>query len=121
RGSTRWDVMLFALALTLLPPAVLAGLELVAGIVSARLRRGLHLVFVALLVAILALEALRRVGGFSAAVMLAFSAGIGAASAAAYARYRPLQSIASALAAAGVAFLGLFLLGSDLGTLTRSD
>src|SRR6266511_939531 len=47
RGSSRGEIVLFALALTLLPPVVLVVLELAAELVSAVAARSLHLLFVA--------------------------------------------------------------------------
>ena len=43
RGSSRWDIVLFALAVVLVPPAALFTVEALAGLVSEQLRQALHL------------------------------------------------------------------------------
>src|SRR6266542_76260 len=60
RGSSSREIVLFALAITLVPPLVLIALELVAGLVSAAAAWALHLVLVAGLVAVILLEALTK-------------------------------------------------------------
>jgi hypothetical protein len=57
RGSTPREIVLFAVALTLVPPAVLTAVEALAELVSTRLRAGLHVAFVAVLFALIALQA----------------------------------------------------------------
>ncbi|HEX2044782.1 MAG TPA: sulfatase-like hydrolase/transferase [Gaiellaceae bacterium] len=117
RDSTRWDVAVFAVALVLLPPAAVTALVALAGLVAARPARALHLSVVAALVALLALQAGARTTGLGSTVLLPASAVVGAAAAFAYARLRPVRSLAGALAPAPLLFLGLFLFASPAGDL----
>jgi hypothetical protein len=116
RGSTGADVVVFALAVLLVPPALLLGLEAAAGLLGSGVRRAVHVAFVGLLVALVALEALRDVGAGALVPAIA----VGAVAAAAYVRFAPLRSLVTALAAAGLVFLALFLLDSDVSALTFS-
>lgn len=117
RDSTRWDVVVFAVALVLVPPAAYAALVAMAALVGRPLARGLHLSVVAALVALLALQAGARTTGLGSGVLLPASAVVGAGAALAYARLRPVRSLASALAPAPLLFLGLFLFASPAGDL----
>jgi predicted ABC-type exoprotein transport system permease subunit len=56
RGNTPGDILIFAIGLTFVPPLVLTIVELIVGAVSTRAARIVHLVFVALLAALLALQ-----------------------------------------------------------------
>ncbi|HEY6835357.1 MAG TPA: hypothetical protein VI142_02705, partial [Gaiellaceae bacterium] len=58
RRSTSGQIVLFALAVTLLPPLALLAVELVVRVFSPRASDVLHLVFVAGLVAVIALHVL---------------------------------------------------------------
>jgi Sulfatase len=116
RGSTRWDVVLFAVGLVVLPPLALLGLEALAGLAGRKAATVLHLVFLAALVGLLALQALRGIG--LAAVALA--ALTGAAAALAYARLRPARMLASVVAAAPVLVVVLFLAFSPVSRLLES-
>ena len=62
RGSTGLDVVLYAVGLVLVPPAVLLLLEALAGLAGERWRDALHLVFVAGLAALIVWQALTRHG-----------------------------------------------------------
>ena len=106
--------MAFALALTLAPPALAYGLELLVGIVSDRARRALHLGLVAVLVAAIALQALDP-HGTALGLGLALAAGAGAA--AAYLRLPAVRSLLSVLAPAPLVLLVVFLGLSDVSKL----
>ena len=108
RGSTRWDVVLFAVGLVVLPPLLLLGLEALAGLAHARAATVLHLAFVASLVALLFLQALRGLD-VAASLLLALAALIGAGAAVLYARARPARMLLSVVGAAPLLFLVLFL------------
>src|SRR5215211_5673062 len=56
RGSTRWDIVLFALVLLLVPPAILTGAEALA---PGPARGAVHAAFVAALVGLFVLQAIR--------------------------------------------------------------
>jgi hypothetical protein len=107
-------VIAFALALVVVPPLVLAAVELVAGLAGERVRRTVHLVFVAGLVALLALEVVRSL---SSAAALAAAAIAGAGAAALYARWWPARAFFTALAPAPLVFLALFLFASPASKL----
>jgi hypothetical protein len=116
RGSTRWDVVLFALLLVLVPPALLLGVELA---VPRRFRGGVHVVFVAGLVALLVLQAIRAFGA-PGWLLVVVAAAAGAFAAALYARLPAARLFLTVLAPAPLLFLGLFLLDSDASRLTLS-
>jgi hypothetical protein len=109
RGSTRWDVILFAVAVLAVPPALLLALELA--------ERRLHLPLVAVLCGLIALQVLKRLGG-SAWLEIALAAVLGVAAATAYARSREVRALATVLAAAPPVFLLLFLFSSPVTNLT---
>jgi hypothetical protein len=116
RGSTRWDVVLFAVGIVILPPLLLLGLEALAGLAGARAATVLHLAFLAALVALLALQALRGLG----VAAIALAAGMGAAAALVYARARPARALLSVVGAAPVVVLVLFLAFSPVSRLLES-
>jgi hypothetical protein len=109
-GLTSLEVVLLALALVLIPPAVLIALEWIIGLVSRRARWVLHLVFVAGLVALIALPPL---GGLTSWLAVGLSGLIGVGFALAYARFRPVRSFATVLGFAPLLFLVVFLFVSS--------
>jgi Sulfatase len=116
RGSTRWDIVVFALALTLVPPALLLTLEAV----TPRPARGVvHLLAVALLVALFVLQAIRGTGA-PGWLLVAIACAVGLAAAALYAAAKAARLVLTVLAPAPLLFLGLFLLHSDASKLTLS-
>jgi hypothetical protein len=92
------------------PPALLVAVELLAGLIDRGVRRGLHLAFVAALVALIAAPALKRSVDPADGVLIALAAVLGIAAAAAYARVAVVRSFMNVLSAAPVVFLALFLL-----------
>jgi hypothetical protein len=111
RGSTRWDVVLFALLLVLVPPALLLAVE--------ALVPRIHPFFVAGLLTLLVLEAIRGLGG-SGWLLVALAAVAGLAGATLYSRLPAARLVVTALAPAPLIFLALFLLDSDASRLTLS-
>jgi hypothetical protein len=109
RGALGFDVVSFAVILVVLPPALLLAVELLAGIVDRRARRGLHLAFVAALAALTAAGAINRSVDVAGGVLIVLAAAIGIAAAAAYARSEVVRSFMNILTAAPVLFLALFL------------
>src|SRR5438876_7987776 len=71
RGSSAREIVLFALALTVLPPALLLLVELGAGALDPLLGLALHLLFVAVLGAMIALQAVKGLGGPASVLLLA--------------------------------------------------
>lgn len=115
RGNTSGDIIVFAVALALVPPTVLALCEALL-IRLPRARRALHLAFIGALVAAIALQ---LVGGWSAgpAVLIVMSLLLGAAGALAYDRTRVAPHVLSVLSPAPIAFLLFFLLLSPVSKL----
>lgn len=118
RGSTKWDIILFALGVTFVPPLVLGIVELIAGIFDARLQRGLQLLFVAALVGLFAAQALKRIDSLSSTEMLAGAALLAVAGAIVYWRARLARRFLTVLSPAPLLFLLLFLFASPVSKLT---
>jgi len=116
RGSTRWDAIVFALVLLLVPPALLLGLELVVG---RGIRWAVHAVFVAALVALFVLQAIRGSGAPGWLLVVAAVA-LGAAAAELYLRVPTARLALTVLAPAPLLFLVLFLFNSDVSRLSLS-
>jgi hypothetical protein len=114
RGSTRWDIITFAIGVLVVPPAVLFVVELLVGRADARLRDRLHIFFVAALVALTALQTLKRIGQSPSGLLLVAAAALGAAAAYAYATRKGARSFVTALAPAPLVFLALFLFNSPV-------
>lgn len=122
RGSSRQDIVLFALAVVLVPPAALIAVEALAGLVSERLRQALHLLFVGGLAGVVLVQVLERTTDLrSTRVLLALAALLGAGVALLYRRAPPFRTLLSVLAAAPLAFLIYFLFGSAVSDLTLAD
>jgi len=116
RGSTRWDAIVFALVLLLAPPAVLLGLELIFG---RAIRWAVHAVFVAGLVALFVLQAIRGSGAPGWLLVVA-AVVLGAAAAELYLRVPGARLALTVLAPAPLLFLALFLFNSDVSRLSLS-
>lgn len=116
RGSTRWDAIVFALVLLLVPPAILLGLELVAG---RAIRWAVHAVFVGGLVALFVLQAIRG-SGAPGWLLVAAAVAVGTAAAELYLRVPGARLALTVLAPAPLLFLALFLFNSDVSRLSLS-
>ena len=116
RGSTRWDAIVFAVVLLFVPPAILLGLEYLFG---RSLRWVVHAVFVAGLVALFVLQAIR---GSSAPgwLLVAVAVAFGAGAAELYLRAGAARLALTVLAPAPLLFLALFLFHSDVSRLSLS-
>ena len=118
RGSTSREIVIFALVLTLLPPAVLALVELGAELINRDLARVVHFVLVGALVAVISLEALKKAGVFSGTDALLIAAALlGIVAVLLYSEVRAFQSFLTLLTPAPIVFLVLFLGGSDVSKL----
>ena len=118
RGSTSREIVIFALALTLVPPTVLALAELGAELISRDLARVVHFVLVGALVAVVSLQALKKAGVFSGTDALLIAAALlGIVAVLLYSEVRPFQSFLTLLTPAPIVFLALFLGGSDVSKL----
>jgi Sulfatase len=117
RGSPARDIVVFALAVTFVPALVLFFVELLAGLVDERLRLGLHLLFVAAFVALIAARAVKKEVTLSTdRTILAVSLAAVLATLA-YARFSAIRSVVSVLAVAPAVFLVLFLFFSPVDKL----
>ena len=106
RGSTRWDVVLFAFVLMFVPPAILAGLE---ALIPQPARTTVHGVLVAALFGLFVLQAIRSDGG-AGWLLVAVAAAIGLGAALAYLRWPGARLILTVLAPAPFLFLGLAMM-----------
>jgi Sulfatase len=119
RALIGWQVVALALVLVLVPPLLAVGVEALAGAVSRPLRAVLHLLFVALLVALIAVQALKNIApAAGSAALIAAAALVGLAAAAGYARARGLRSFVTLLSPAPALFLAIFLFFSPVSELT---
>jgi sulfatase-like protein len=77
---TRWEVVAFALIVALVPTVILTAIEALAGLVSLRVRDMLHIVFIAFLGFVAALQFVRNIDAASGtALLIALAIGIGIA------------------------------------------
>ena len=114
RGSTPSDIVLFALAVTFVPAAVLLAVEVAAGALHERAGSLLHLVFVGGLTAVFAVQALERLGLDGTEPLISGAALAGTAAAVAAWRLALFRTFLTVLAPAPLVFLGLFLLASPV-------
>jgi sulfatase-like protein len=120
RGSARWDIVLFALWVVIVPPLALLGVVVLAGLAHARAATATQLVFVAGLVGLVCLGAIDTWEGPDAE-LLAAAAAAGVVAATLYLRARPARMLLTVLGAAPVVFVGLFLLASPVSRLVLTS
>ena len=121
RGSSRWEIVLFALGLVLVPPLLLLAVEALVGLVHRGAAAGLHLIFVGLLSGLVAMQVVNRIGDLPPGLFAALVVGVAAGAAVAYARLGAIRSVLTVLGPAPLLFLGLFLFGSPVAKLTLAD
>jgi sulfatase-like protein len=114
RGSPGFDIISFSVLMVVLPPALLLAIELLGGLIHRRVGQALHLAFIAGLVGLIAVQALKDAFEASDAVLIGLSVAIGAAAAALYARAEPVRSFMNVLSPAPAVFLILFLFFSPV-------
>ena len=117
RGSSRGEIVLFALALTLLPPALLLAVELAVAIVTEVGARALHVVFVAGLVGVIVLQALTKSESVDGLGALVTAGVVGAAAGLLYMRAKAARTFLTFLVPAPLVFLALFLFNSPVSKL----
>ncbi len=116
RGNTSGDILIFAIGITFIPPLVLTLIELVVRAFSKPASRVVHLVFVGLLAAIVALQFVK--GPFSTTfVAFALSLAIGALIAWAFWTKAGMRTFLSVITPAPFIFLALFIFASPLSDL----
>jgi hypothetical protein len=121
RGSTAMDIIVFAVLLVVLPPALLLGIELLIGLAGPKARLGAHLVLMALLAGVVFVQALKDAFGASDFVLILVALALGAGAAALYARAEPVRSFLTVLSPAPLVFLILFLFISPVSKITLAD
>ncbi len=121
RGSTATDVVLFALAVTFVPALVLLGIELAVAAVHAGAARVLHLVIVAGLTGLFAIQAFERAGLEDTLPLVATAAAASVAAAAAVWRVGAFQTFLTILGPAPLVFLGLFVFTSPASEVVFAD
>ena len=117
RGSTSLDLIMLTLGLLLGPPLLLILAEVVAGLVHPRAQEVLHLVFIAGLTALVALQVVIKAGDAPTWLAFALAGAAGVALAAAYATIRGVRTFLTILAPAPLVFAALFLVNSPLDKL----
>ena len=117
RENTRADIVVLALGLTLVPPLIMVGIEVLASLVSLKLRRWVHLLFVAALAAAFLLQLLKDRPGGSAAVLIPVSVVAGLVLAALYMRTQLVPTLLTVLAPAPLVFVFVFLVISPVSKL----
>ena len=108
------EIVLFALGAVIVPPAVLLGLEALAGRLAPRLTAPLHLAFVAGQAAIFVAYVLKRATDIESDVTTPLILVAFALAAVAFHRFEPVRSFATVLGPAPVLVVLLFLFGSPV-------
>lgn len=121
RGSTAVDVIVFAVLLVVLPPALGLAIELLVGLAGPRARLGAHLVLMAFLAAVVFVQALKDAIDAGDAVLIGLAVLLGALAALLYARAEPVRSFMTVLSPAPLVFLVLFLFISPVNKITLSS
>ncbi len=116
RGNTAGDILLFSIAMVVVPPTLLALVE-AAFSKWPPVRQGLHLLFLAVLAGAFAVQVLDDAVGGSAAVLLVLGAAAGVLGALAYSRWQGVRTALTVLAPLPVLFLLLFLFSSGVSKL----
>jgi hypothetical protein len=117
RGSTPFDIVVFALAVTFLPAFALFAVEALVFAVSARAGTALHLVFVGGLGALFGIQVLERLGLDGTVALIAGAVVIGIAAAVVVWRVSLARSFLTILSPAPLVFLLFFLFGSPVNEL----
>ncbi|HEY8640218.1 MAG TPA: sulfatase-like hydrolase/transferase [Solirubrobacterales bacterium] len=117
RGNSAGDILAFSFAFTFVPPLVMLAVEAVADLLDRRLRWGIHLLLVGLLVAAIALQVFKKVADGPGGVLIALALLTGILATWGYARTRFLRGIADVLIPAPAVVLAFFLLFSDASEL----
>jgi hypothetical protein len=120
RGNTSGDIVALAFGLVLIPPTLLAGVEL-ALFALPRVRELVHLVFVGSLTAAIVMQVFKGevAGPGLPLTAVALACGVGAA--VLYARTQAARSTLTVLSPTPVLFLVLFLVASPVSDLFESD
>ncbi len=121
RGSTGFDIVSFSVLLVVLPPLLLLAIELLLGLIRPEVRKGAHVVFLGVLAALIAAQALKKSIDASDVVLIALSVAIGAGLAVLWARAEPVRSFLNVLSPVPLVFLLLFLFSGQISELAFPD
>jgi len=121
RGSSRWEIVVFALGIVLVPPALVLAAEALVSLAHTGAARKLHLIVVGLLSGLVAMQVVNRIGDPPQSLFTALVVGIAVGAAFAYGRLGAVRSVLTVLAPAPLLFLGLFLFGSPVAKLTLAE
>lgn len=114
RANTVGDIVVFALAFALLPPLAMTALVAAARRLRPGLGHGLHLAFVALLVAVFALQLLKGPLPDQSALLIPLALLVGGLLALQYRRRAPLRTLLTVFGIAPVVTLALFFFASQV-------
>jgi hypothetical protein len=120
-GAQPRQIVFFVLVLCVGPASGLAALELAVAAVSARARRAVHAVLVAVLLAVVVLPPLNRAAALAPVPAFAIAGLAGALGALAYVRSSAVRMFVTVLAPAGLIFPLLFLFATPVAELIRSQ
>ena len=121
RDNTGIQIVLFALLVTFGPPLVATGVEALLNLVSGKARWAFHLALVALLFALLVIQAFKQIADGPAVPMIVVAVLAGIALAWFYGYGKFLRSLADILIPAPVVILAVFLFFSEASELTTSS
>lgn len=121
RGSTATDIIVFALLLVVIPPALGLAIELLVGLAGPGPRRIAHLVLLAGFASVIFIQVLKDAFGTSDLVLIVLALALGAGAAVLYARAEPVRSFLTVLSPAPLVFLILFLFISPVSKITLAD
>ncbi len=120
RGSQPLDVVLLALTLCVLVPALLVVLVGASRLLGLRMHATLHALVVFLLIAVTALPALKRIHGLSGTLLIAIAMGIGIVATTTYFRFSAPRTFLTMLSPAILLFPALFLFHSPVAKVLRA-
>ncbi len=118
RDNTGWQIVVFAVLLTLLPPVVATAIEALVDLVSRPARQVLHLGFAGILFAAIAMQFLKQFWDGPSLPMILLAIALGAGLTWAYASRRFMRSLTDILVIAPPVVLVVFLFFSQASELT---
>jgi hypothetical protein len=111
------DIVLFAVGVAFGPPLLLLAIEGAAGLIRPALQVAVHVAFVGMIAAVLALYAIKHESTLRTGPSLAIGLVAGVVAGYLFRRFDPVRSFVTVLAPASLLVLGLFLLVSPTRTL----
>lgn len=114
RGNTAGDIILYTLIHVFVPPLVMVTIEALTGLASSRAARIVHLVFIALLVGVFALQFTKKLLPTYAYPSILLALAIGALFALLYAKESAVRSVLTWLSPAPLVVIVLFLFLSPI-------